>query len=385
MRANIPENVVGRPIADFVDDDFGELLSHGLDVFADEDEAIPLKIQTLPGEFIDMNMIVSRLAHPDAPGYMVECSDITEFIRNAESARMREQRIAGILKTVNESIITSNELGVIEAFNPAAEKLFDYALYEVLGKNVSMLMPEPHKNQHDQYIINYLKSGEPKILGSPKEFEGCRKDGSTFPIEITITELLERKDNRDSKSFTAIIRDISERKRQQEHINFLAHHDSLTGLPNRILFGDRLEHSLELARRKKGSVALLYIDLDNFKPVNDTLGHEAGDIVLKNVARRLQENIRTSDTVARVGGDEFVVILVDIVKNDDAGYIAGKIIASLSRPINASGKECVIGASIGISIYPEDSRTGEGMIKCADETMYRVKKMGRNNFLYFSK
>ena len=383
LHAITADNVVGRPISDFVDPDFGEMLSLGLEVFAEEDEAPPLKMQIMTGELIDMKMAVTKLDlnQDNDSTFMVECSDITEFIRNAESARMRQLRISGILKTVAESIVTTNEFGIIEAFNPAAEKLFGYALHEALGKNVSILMPEPHRSEHDDHLLNYLKTGEAKIMGQVLELEGKRKDDSIFPLELTVTELQE---SHDRKSFTAVIRDITERKHQEERIHFLAHHDALTGLPNRLLFGDRLKHSIKKTTRLKGILALMFIDLDRFKPINDTLGHEAGDIVLKGVAGRLTEKVRSCDTVARVGGDEFVIILENIQEKKNAGQVAGNIIQALVQPFNASGEECTVGASIGISLFPEDADNAEALIKCADETMYRVKEAGRNNFRYFS-
>jgi diguanylate cyclase (GGDEF)-like protein len=175
-----------------------------------------------------------------------------------------------------------------------------------------------------------------------------------------------------------------QQQKAEERITRLAHYDQLTGLVNRHLFNDRIRQILNLAKRHQKKAALLFIDLDHFKPINDRLGHEAGDAVLKEVARRLLESVRTSDTVARIGGDEFVVVLQDIERCQDAGLSAQKIIKSLSRPIYVGKNKCVIGASIGISIYPSDGEDIDILQKKADEAMYKVKESRKNDYGFYS-
>ncbi len=171
--------------------------------------------------------------------------------------------------------------------------------------------------------------------------------------------------------------DITEQKRAAERIEYVAHHDSLTGLPNRLLFNDRLGQAISLAKRTSRQFALLYVDLDKFKPVNDTLGHNIGDDLLRDAADRLRLQVRESDTVARVGGDEFTVILRDVASRQDAATVAEKIIAALATPFLAGGKHSVeIGASIGIALYPGDSHDHETLIKVADAAMYAAKLRG---------
>jgi diguanylate cyclase (GGDEF)-like protein len=164
----------------------------------------------------------------------------------------------------------------------------------------------------------------------------------------------------------------------------LAHHDQLTGLPNRTLLNDRMIHALKRVKRQGGRMAVLFVDLDKFKPINDTLGHEAGDAVLREVANRLIGCVRASDTVARVGGDEFVVVTEDIVQSIDAGMIAGKIIETLSRPITLGTHRCSVGVSIGIAIFPDDGNTMDEVAKAADSAMYQVKNSGRNSFRFYA-
>lgn len=189
-----------------------------------------------------------------------------------------------------------------------------------------------------------------------------------------------------------VARDISDRLRIEEelragqsHLYRLAHHDTLTGLPNRLLFRDRFDQALVKAQRRRGRVAVLFLDLDRFKVINDTLGHDVGDALLVKVAGRLQRQCRQSDTVARLGGDEFVFILDDITWPEDAAVVAGKILAALERPVVAAGHEIVVATSIGIALYPDHAVTIDGVIKCADRALYAAKEQGRGRFVFFHK
>jgi diguanylate cyclase (GGDEF)-like protein len=181
-----------------------------------------------------------------------------------------------------------------------------------------------------------------------------------------------------------IFRDIKERKLAARRLEHMALYDGLTDLPNRTLFFDRLYHTFAVARRNKHSFALLFIDLDGFKQINDTWGHDVGDLLLKETAARLLATVRDSDTVARMGGDEFTVILTRVQMPTDPGIVSGKIIASLGRPFLLRGVECGVSASIGISWYPGDGDDLEELLRQADEAMYRVKQSGKCGFRFFA-
>jgi diguanylate cyclase (GGDEF)-like protein len=172
--------------------------------------------------------------------------------------------------------------------------------------------------------------------------------------------------------------DITEHKLAEERMQSVAHHDSLTGLPNRLLFNDRLDQAIRLAKRSSRQFALLYLDLDRFKPVNDALGHAAGDELLQGVATRIRQQVRESDTVARVGGDEFTVILLEIARREEAETVARKIIAALAVPFQLGSRQqsVEIGSSIGIAVYPADARDADAMVKAADAAMYSAKQAG---------
>lgn len=181
------------------------------------------------------------------------------------------------------------------------------------------------------------------------------------------------------ESETALHDRIDELRKMQDILQKMAHHDVLTGLPNRILFDDRLRHAAAQAKRRQGSLAILYVDLDGFKAVNDRLGHLVGDGVLKEVARRMKESARQADTIARIGGDEFSIVVEDMVSRESVESTARRMLDALKKPMSFDGQTCAVGASIGISVYPKDTENLEELVKLADAAMYYVKEHGRNN------
>nr|WP_277812895.1 GGDEF domain-containing protein [Sulfurimonas gotlandica] len=175
-----------------------------------------------------------------------------------------------------------------------------------------------------------------------------------------------------------------ELREQKVILSHQAHHDALTGLPNRVLFNDRLEQAIEKAKRSNSKIALLFIDLDHFKEINDSLGHDVGDEILKTVTTRLNESKRDEDTLARLGGDEFTIILEDLHQVQDSSLIANKVLESLSKSMNVNDNVLYVSSSIGISIYPDDGVSTKDLLKFADSAMYKAKDEGRNNFQYYN-
>lgn len=291
-----------------------------------------------------------------------------------------QSQLQAVIHNVMDGIITINEAGEIQGFNPAAEQIFGYLQQDVLGKNMKILMPEPEKSKHDTYINQYLRTGQGRILGvRGREVIAVRSNGEQFPMELSASEMVLG----GLRYFIGIVRDITERKQAEQKIAHLAHYDHLTDLPNRALFLDSLEHSASLAKRNNYKMAVLFLDLDGFKKVNDTLGHDAGDLLLQVVAKRLKETIRASDTVARVGGDEFTFVLNNIGSDENASLMANKIVAALSEQFELKGQPCHVGGSIGISIYPDDSKDTETLIKQSDEAMYLAKQSGKNTCKFY--
>jgi diguanylate cyclase (GGDEF)-like protein/PAS domain S-box-containing protein len=283
-----------------------------------------------------------------------------------------------ILEMAAEGIISIDIKGNIQSFNLAAQKIFGYSEAEVLGRNVSMLMPPPHRDKHDGYLARYLSTGQAHAIGKTQELQGRRKNGVPFPIEISITEVKYG----DAHFFTALLRDVSDQKLALQRIEQLAHYDALTHLPNRTLFYDRLGQAIVVARRNHASLALLFIDLDGFKQVNDIHGHHIGDLLLAQVSERLRLCVRESDTLARLGGDEFTVILNDTHGREDIAMVAGKIVESIAQPFDLEGQTVRIGASIGIACYPDDAPSKGMLLIVADKAMYAAKAAGKNTYRF---
>ena len=291
-----------------------------------------------------------------------------------------QDQLQAIIHNAMDGIITINEAGEILGFNPAAEQIFGYKQQEILGKNLNMLMPEPFQSEHDSYLNRYMQTGQAKIIGvCGREMIAVRKNGEQFPMELSASEMILG----GQRYFIGIVRDITERKQAEEKLAYLAHYDYLTDLPNRALFLENLEHDISLAKRNNYKVAVLFLDLDGFKKVNDTLGHDAGDMLLRGVSKRLKDAIRASDTVARVGGDEFIFVLNVIGSDGDAALMANKIIMALSDPFELKGQRSHVGGSIGISLYPEGSQDPETLIKQADNAMYLAKQSGKNTYKFY--
>jgi diguanylate cyclase (GGDEF)-like protein/PAS domain S-box-containing protein len=276
------------------------------------------------------------------------------------------------------SIVVTDCKGGIEYVNPAFCRLTGYSPEEALGQNTSLIKGYEQPAEHFKEMWNTILAGR-EWRG---EFHNKRKDGSLFWELASISPILNEQG--EITNFVGVKENITERKELLEYLDQMAHYDELTGLPNRALFFDRLGCLESLSRREGRHFALLFIDLDGFKGVNDRHGHDAGDAVLRETAARLRASIRASDTAARMGGDEFTVILGNLSREADISLIARKILQALSAPISLpGGLNCSIGASIGISLYPEDAQDVETLVSSADTAMYEVKREGKNGYRFY--
>lgn len=301
---------------------------------------------------------------------------IRKLYDSQEEARKSQIRLQAVIHNVREGIISIGPSGIIDNANPAVEQVFGYAPEELIGRNVSILMPEPDRSEHDARLDRYHRTGEKHVIGNYCEVVALHKDGHTFQLELNVAEMaFEGK-----KHFVAMTRDISDRKEAEEKLTQLAMYDQLTGLANRTLFLDRLELYLAQARRAKNNAALLFIDLDGFKGVNDTQGHQIGDALLKEVGKRLRDCTRESDILARMGGDEFTACLTQLTDPEQVIMVAEKMIAALHQPMELEGQTCHIGASIGIAIYPNHAEHSGTLLSMADTAMYQAKAHGKNTF-----
>ncbi len=305
----------------------------------------------------------------------------TQNDQRRQRERFNEQSMRILSSAVEQSqsgIVIADCAGVIEYVNPRYTHITGYSNAEAVGRIAELM------NSEDLTDTNNLNMQEAMQLGSSWEtfMVSSRKNGERFWQQVTASPIL---DDLGALSHIVLnIEDISERVETQAQMEKLAFYDPLTGLENRRLFKDRLEQSLKHMRRSKKSMALLFLDLDQFKRINDTLGHDAGDELLCIVADRVRECVREEDIVARLGGDEFTILLSDIKHADDAGRVARKILQALFRPIELSSQEVIVSCSVGITIAPEDSMNASVLMRNADLAMYRAKDQGRNNFQYFT-
>ncbi|OIQ73839.1 cyclic di-GMP phosphodiesterase Gmr [mine drainage metagenome] len=290
----------------------------------------------------------------------------------------QHQRLATkVFESTFEGIMITNADNVIELVNPAFTQITGFMAHEVIGKTPAILS----SGRHDESFYAKMHDDIAATGHWQGEIWNRRRTGETFPEWLTINVV--SSDDGSVINYVGVFSDISQRKAAEDQVLFLAHHDGLTGLPNRALFVDRLRHAIAQARRERVKVAVMFLDLDNFKQINDTLGHHIGDQLLQTIAQRLTSCMREGDTVARLGGDEFTVVLESIANNAEIGCVSQKIIETLSRPLRLDGNDIVITVSMGVSVYPDDSENSDELIKYADTAMYRAKEAGGNNFRFF--
>jgi diguanylate cyclase (GGDEF)-like protein/PAS domain S-box-containing protein len=299
--------------------------------------------------------------------------DITE---RAEAERVIHEA-ATVFEATGEAIMITDAQGVIKRVNPAFTATTGYAESEAVGQTPRLLKSGRHDARYYEEMWGALLA-EGRWEG---EIWDRRKNGEIFPIWQTITAV--RDEGGKVVEFVALFIDITQRKRSEEEISYRANYDALTGLPNRNLLVERLDQSMKQARREAARVAVMFIDLDFFKQVNDTLGHAVGDRLLQAVAARMRLCVRETDTIARQGGDEFVVLLANIEDTSVASTVADKILAQMAAPFTLDDDEIHIGASIGITLFPDDGRDVETLFRNADLAMYRAKEAGRNNAQFF--
>jgi len=292
----------------------------------------------------------------------------------------KKEYIDAVMENMRDGVITIDEQGLIDSFNPAAERMFAFTQQDIIGQHIKSLLTIPGHQQYQAYLNAMMPlDNVAKVDVVPLELEGLRKDGTVFPMDLLLSEMTLG----DKRLLIGNVRDTSRRKHDEERMLYLANFDDLTGLPNRNLFKDRLQHSIERAQRAQQYVALFYLDLDDFKRINDTLGHQVGDDLLKSVAQRLNLCVRKSDTVARIGGDEFAMILEGVDDVDSATFTAEKIIESMNNSILLDQHEVYVTCSMGVVLFPTDTKNADEMLKDADAAMYQAKGLGKNSYQFY--
>ncbi len=311
-------------------------------------------------------------------------NELTQSERKAREALQllhdSESHMKAVVDNVGEGIVTITANGSIQLFNSAAERMFGYRSADLIGQDVALLVPQVHRSDLAGLLKPDESINEAQMPDDWREVVAQHRGGNCFPIELHISEYYLD----GHRQFIVIMRDITGRKAAEAKILHMALSDALTDLPNRRMVRDRIERAIASAARSRKQFAVLFIDLDKFKRINDTLGHDIGDRLLQLVGKRLVKTLRAEDTVGRQGGDEFIVLLASLSDAEASARVADKILAALTAPFAIDGQELRTGGSIGIAVYPQDGTDFEMLIKNADTAMYHAKEAGRNNFQFFA-
>jgi diguanylate cyclase (GGDEF)-like protein/PAS domain S-box-containing protein len=325
----------------------------------------------------------SRLALKEANDQLEErvATRTKELQEATERLQENEERLrlsASVFEHSVEGVVITDPEGAIVDVNRAFNDILGYSREEVLGENPRLWQSGRHDKE---FYLSMWRS-----LSETGQWRGelwnRRKDGSTFPEWLTINDV--RNEQGELTHYIGIFSDISQIKQSQEQLDYLAHHDPLTELPNRLLLLERLTHAISRAYRQRIQLAVIFLDLDRFKQINDSLGHPHGDLLLQYVSDRLSHEIRSDDTLARIGGDEFVLLLEGVNRTDAVAHAAQKLVSLFDVPFNLDGHEVTVSASLGISIYPQDGDEPTLLLRNADAAMYRAKELGRNNYQFYT-
>ncbi len=326
------------------------------------------------GNEFDVEVYLSRVRNGRQNLILAMVRDITE-----RQTMVRELRLfQRVFDNAIEGIAVTDADGTIVSVNPAFTTITGYSAEEAIGQNPRILKSDRHdkafyREMWDSLITHGQWSGE---------IWNRRKDGEAYPEWLNITAI--GQDVSDPLYYVSVFHDITEMKQKEKQIRYQALHDALTGLPNRVLFQDRLQVSLKRAQREPFEIAVVFFDLDNFKNINDSLGHSAGDMLLQQIAQRLGRIVRSQDTLGRLGGDEFVMMIAAPEVSRVAVDIVDRLLGSLEKPFHIDGQELFVTVSIGLAFYPSDARDAEELVVNADLAMYRAKHQGKNQYEFYS-
>ncbi|WP_285722176.1 diguanylate cyclase domain-containing protein [Geothrix rubra] len=319
------------------------------------------------------NYVPDIKANGEVAGFFVLVSEVT-LLKEAEA---KLQLAASVFHNTVEGILVTDADLVILSVNPAFTHITGYGAEEAIGKTPRMLKSK----HHDQAFYAAMWRDIDATGHWQGEIWNRRKDGEVYLEWLTITKI--HGSMGEPIQYVSVFNDITKSRYNDERIKHLAFHDALTDLPNRSLLMDRLDHQIAKAEREGSRLAVMFLDLDRFKGVNDTLGHEVGDDLLRMVSQKLLAQVRQSDTVSRLGGDEFVILLDNPANEDEVAHVAGRVLTVIQEPMEFRGKAAQIGTSIGIAMFPRDGSTPDELIERADAAMYAAKDGGRNTYRFF--
>ncbi len=373
--------IIQRPFRMFIRQNASRhLFERFMEQVARGDVAQPpeIELETRKGRFVPVQLTAMPCSNRDQPSTRISALDVSDRHQADEQRRLA----ATVFEASNEGIVITDPRGNILRVNRAFTLVTGYHEDEAIGRTPALLA----SGRHDPGFYHAMWEQLENRGAWRGEIWNKRKSGEIYPEWLSISAV--RSPEGKAAYYVGIFSDITDKKRAEVNLERFAHFDQLTGLPNRVLFQDRLKQAMVRASRNGRCVALLFLDLDRFKAVNDSLGHQTGDLLLQRAAGRIRRALRKADTVARIGGDEFTVIMSDLEEVeqavDVAARVAQKIAAALARPFRLSEQEVVSGTSVGIAIYPQDGETVSDLIKHADTAMYEAKASGGNGYVFFS-
>jgi diguanylate cyclase (GGDEF)-like protein/PAS domain S-box-containing protein len=356
----------------------------GVEFLTRAKEVCPQTVRIVLSAYSDFDAVTDAINHGTIYKFFTKPWDAGLMRTNVQEAflyseqRWKNIQLSRVFESTLEGIMITDTNSVILAVNPAFSKITGYTADEVIGKTPKILRSGRQDAAFYQEMWQTLKeSGHWQ-----GEIWNRRKSGEVYPEWLAIAAI--RNEAGEINQYAALFNDITEQKKTEQQLVHLAYHDALTGLPNRLLFDDRLNMALAHAQRSGTMLAVMFLDLDRFKNINDGLGHSIGDKLLRAVAERLSRTVRQEDTVARMGGDEFTVLLPDISHVEDAVEVSEKILDVLKQPLQIDAHELFVTSSIGISIYPDDGDQAEALMKNADTALYRAKEAGRDNYQFYT-
>ncbi|HEY0635732.1 MAG TPA: EAL domain-containing protein [Gammaproteobacteria bacterium] len=373
-----PQQLLHRSILDFVCEESRTAFQQNLEALSNHPTAITheLKLRASDGRRITVHSSTGTLH--DEHGVVTQLFSLLSVLPAGNHSTQELRLAATFFETTSEAITITDTRNRIVAVNPAFCWITGYSEEEVLGRDPSLLSSGRHSAAFYRAMWETLQ----RLGRWQGEIWNRRKNGEVYPEWLSIVAI--RDEHGNVMQHMAIFSDITRRKQDEKKIWHQANFDALTGLPNRTLFLDRLGQAMHQAHRDQRQLALMFIDLDRFKYVNDTHGHAAGDQLLREAARRIRASVTESDTVARLGGDEFTVVLGNFDAILDVEMIADQILQALAQPFDIDGHEAFVSGSVGITLYPDDASELEQLLRNADSAMYRAKEAGRNTFRYFT-
>lgn len=372
------ESIVGKSFITWLAKDEKPLFrTHLHEVFRSCDRSvIGLRIKTPGGILRDLRLESRIMNQPESPRYCHSVlTDQSDRVKAEEASRLT----TCVIENAAEGIMITDAHRIIRAVNPAFEKSTGYSADEAIGHTPSLLK----SGRHDKNFYHEIWSAINTFGKWQGEVWNRHKSGEIYPEWLSINAV--KSASGKVTHYVGIFSDAHTQEGILERLHYLAYYDGLTGLPNRRLFQDRLSISIAQARREGDMLALMFIDLDNFKQINDRLGHRIGDSLLIAVTERMKACLRDCDTLARLGGDEFTVILPNLPQSDATTRVAIKFLESLANPVLVEEHKLQVSASIGISIFPEDGDDAENLLNHADIAMYQIKRSGRNGYLHYDK